>query len=52
MNIKVNGKYEKNNIDRNDNIILEIPLGTQAFSITEDNDLRLKVKIIMRKSKI
>ena len=36
MNIKVNGKYEKNNIDRNDNIILEIPLGNQAFSITED----------------
>ena len=26
----------KNNIDRNDNIILEIQLGNQAFSITED----------------
>lgn len=36
MNIKTTGKYNDNKIDRTDKIILEIPLGVQAFSITED----------------
>lgn len=36
MNVKVSGEYENNKINKTDKTILEIPLGVQAFSITED----------------
>lgn len=36
MNIRINGKYKKNSIDRKDKIVIEIPLGNQAFSIKKD----------------
>ena len=36
MNIKANGKYKRNDINRKDKIIMEIPLGNQAFSIKKD----------------
>lgn len=36
MHVKVTGKYNDEKIDKTDKIILEIPLGVQAFSITED----------------
>lgn len=36
MNVTVTGKYDDNDINKTDKIILEIPLGVQAFSIKED----------------
>lgn len=36
MNIKITGKYQGKEINKTDNIILDIPLGIQAFSIKED----------------
>ena len=36
MNIKYKGTYKNNNINKNDKIVLEIPLGIQAFSIKEN----------------
>ena len=36
MNVTVTGKYNNKDIKKTDKIILEIPLGVQAFSIKED----------------
>ncbi len=36
MNIDITGKYKNNNINKNNNIVLDIPVGVQAFSITRD----------------
>ena len=52
MNVKVSGKYENNNINRNDNIILEIPLGIQALSITEDYEKTIAKDYYEKKSSI
>ncbi len=38
MNIKYNGNYKDNKINKTDKVILEIPLGIQAFSIKENYD--------------
>ncbi len=36
MNIKITGGYQGKTIDKTDKIVFNIPLGVQAFSITED----------------
>lgn len=36
MNINITGKYKNKNINKKDKIVLEIPLGVQAFSIKKD----------------
>ncbi len=36
MNIKYSGSYNMNRIDKTDKIVLDIPLGTQAFSINNN----------------
>lgn len=36
MNVDINGKYKDKKINKTDKIILEIPVGVQAFSIAQD----------------
>ena len=36
MNVKITGKYRSNKVNKSDKVIVELPLGNQAFSIKKD----------------
>lgn len=50
MNIDVEGTYQNEEIKRNDEIILDIPVGVQAFSITEDYEKVINKDIYEKKT--
>lgn len=52
MSIKVEGSYQEEDIKRNDKIILDIPVGVQAFSITEDYKKNINKDLYDKKTDI